>query len=435
MPTITKPERTPRKTLMGMPSIPHVDEMDPHEAKAVLDALLLGDRWDAPATEKVDGQNVSLGRDHNGRLFVKTKRGEPIHDPERIRHIPYLAGFSSLLADLKRKLPPAGAAPWQAFGELLPYAHTNAIAYDPRSAEGWNGAKSALILFGFAREDGRLADDGLELSRRVAMLRRTLGPSGWWVSMSRLLHVPPFYRTGYAEMKPLMSELSSALGSPEPEMARGIVREITSRIVRRLREVDSAYGGDRIEGVVVHLQPHVGGQWAKIVDRESFSEERDEAHAESGEIKRLNRSTRRRIAREVFGDPDVLRDRDKAFQKAIAYAADRSAAGLGAPSHPLEGVVEDVLDERPDLDFLDMRSAMGAIADDYLAEINRIESAWDPSGVGEIPSRVTRHKIDQARIWMREATMGGLAPMVAFVIGPSLEEQIGEEVRATYKPR
>ena len=123
----------PMQDSIKMPSIPHWDQMTPSQYEKLLDGKIL------EVSEKYDGSNISFGVNGEGKIYVRSKRGIAITDPDEFDNMALLYdndifySFSNLLRFLQdiefESICPIGV---QIFGEMFCKSRMNVIEYDPK---------------------------------------------------------------------------------------------------------------------------------------------------------------------------------------------------------------------------------------------------------------------------------------------------------------
>lgn len=315
-----------------MVSIPHIDQMT---AKDFCN-LFSGGAWEV--SEKYDGSNVSFGLNEENKIFVKSKKGNPVTDASEFYQQAKLydndifEGFARFLQTLQKskverlleQLSNMIGSPIQIFGEMFSKAHMNVIPY----AEELIG-NGAVVVFGVVKLDSPKGTD-ITTSREGKVIKdkiiELLNNSTDWKFYDKKPLALDIDETIKSQIQKTCSAENMAVMASrkrtgnEVEMKVKAVREfeilkslIKKTLLGSLGTVSSSLGASEIEGAIIRNMET--GAIAKLVDLEGFGRRRAEQWAGVDALKDYRKKLYKQLQEDVLKNADIFILDDKQVQK------------------------------------------------------------------------------------------------------------------------
>jgi hypothetical protein len=440
-----------------MVSIPHIDQMT---AKDFCN-LFSGGAWEV--SEKYDGSNVSFGLTEEGQIFVKSKKGNPVINPDdfyqqaKLYDNDIFEGFGKFLQTLQkskveRLLKQLGdmlGTPLQIFGEMFSKAHMNVIPY----AEDLIG-NGAVVIFGVIKLDSSKGTD------------ITTSKEGQTVKNKIIEHLKENSDWNFYDKKPLQLDIDETIKSQiqktcsaenmaimasrkrtgnEVELKAKAVKEfeilkslIKKGLLGSLGTVPSSLGASEIEGAIIrNIQT---GAIAKLVDLEGFGRRRAEQWAGVDALKDYRKSLYNQLKDDVLNNADIFVLDDKQVQK-LTDAMEIKGSRFSTVDQMLEVLYGDASDE---VQFKEAKQMVSDLTnslnqykkdiDNALTKINKddTKALSDTSKAIEAEKRRIDQFISELNQRISEEQNPYLS-VIRFVLGPKILEDLSKKFMQVVK--
>ena len=390
-------------------------------------------------SEKIDGQNCSFGLDKDDTLFVKTKKSKPIYGLEFYEEVKFLGGFQKFhhillenltaLPKIKNLVPLITKTnkdfTFQIFGELIPEAHTNTIAYDESKIK--NGT---LVVFDF-KVDGESILESLKRPVIIYMISALNKVYNWNFIYKPMITLDNFilekdiisdYEKFYIESRDFISarkkvEYSEAGFDVDQsnwlEKSRFLKRKLREVLTQKrvaikkifldslLENRSSVIGDSKPEGII--FRDSKNNLLVKLVDKDDFVEANKVTHKFSSAIRDLSRETNKAIKHEIFNNADVLKNYKKVLEKISDDFVTKKQSSRNFQYNNIDELLlviyNDMIEEnRITLSHEEIVEQMTCLIKDKLQLVKQIQKTWDSSRKTHLSNntiKITNNFIDE----------------------------------------
>lgn len=280
----------PMQDVIRMPSISHWEQMSATQYEKLFDGNTL------EVSEKYDGSNISFGVNEESKVYVKSKRGIAITDPNEFDNMAKLYDndifyeFADILRFLQdihfEALCPVGV---QIFGEMFCKARMNVIAYNAEII-----GTGLVVIFG-AYKNGTDIFNSNTLTNIFIKLRQYSYAEKlhWDFKLKQCLNLKLNYERlkefhNPESLQKLKSRSRYDIGIKKyKEQFQNFLTETKKELLPFIHSVQSNLGSTEIEGLIIRNP--LNGAMAKIVDLDDFGARRLEQWAGMGKVKEFRK--------------------------------------------------------------------------------------------------------------------------------------------------
>jgi len=267
-----------------MYSITHIDELNYLQFYLFIKEYFNDNVY---LSEKIDGQNISLGKNELGTFFTKSKNSKPVFYSEFYSNHEHMTGFKAIHEFFDYSNLPSST---QLFFELLTYSKSNNIEYDKIKLF------PALIYI-----KGNIPFEEIPKQTEITILNTPVIPytqlnSNYFNEYEKL----------FLENKDNLSKRNDGIKLIKNKLTE-LQLKIKEEFIEQVIPKTSYFSSSKPEGIVIET-PNFK---VKIVDKNQFTTENMENHKTSDDLKQLKRKYNNIIIKEIFNNADILLNNNK----------------------------------------------------------------------------------------------------------------------------